>query len=271
MPNSRRNIEPEIMASIMDQFHVHRMMHIVDHSLVRKCMGIIAPRPTVGSLAAVDAFETYDLQQFLRLSGDITKAGATGSEWFPGEFLHPVNRDVTLPESVHQLLVQYYTAAYDAIEGEPARTASAKAVVTQYGRVRIGAEVFGSMMSSRHQSSACILAKFAGVREEQIDTYPGQVQYYIRHVLEKRNGERIPHYLAYVRWYRPASTSANRFHYGAESAIELWTEDFYEASRDSLIPVHQIAGRFVAIKVTLGSRRQSTYLAAVPLNRRFHL
>ena len=78
------------------------------------------------------------------------------------------------------------------------------------------------------------------------------------------------HYLALVRWYRPARNSDRRYHYGVECGIELWFEDFYELSRDSLIPVHQIAGWFVLVRVTVG-RKSSTYLAVVPLNRHFHL
>ena len=129
-------------------------------------------------------------------------------------------------------------------------------------------------MSSRHLASAFIFAKFAGGQEGQIDIYPGQVQYYIQHALDMPDGRKTFHSLAHVRWYRPAPSSSRQYHYSfhgensVDSGIELWFDDFYEISQDSLIPVHQIAGRFVPIKVTVG---RTNYLAVVPINRRFHL
>jgi len=86
--------------------------------------------------------------------------------------------------------------------------------------------------------------------------------------------KKVVHHLAYVHWYRPAPTASRRYHYslnGMDCGIERWLNDFFKPSRDSIIPVHQIAGRFVSVKVNVGKNNHSKYLAVVPLNRRFHL
>ena len=61
--------------------------------------------------------------------------------------------------------------------------------------------------------------------------------------------------LTYVKWYLP---ERNRFHYRIEEDyrsvnIELWNNDeFYNLSRDSIIPIHNIYGRFVPANFIIG-------------------
>ena len=104
-----------------------------------------------------DGFNSSELHQFkqnFRIESDIT---ITGSENFPGEMLTPRNDRVSLLDDIYELLVYYYNTAYDwkfvTIAG-----ASDKLVlkeesedfiiilpnIVQYGRIRIGSEIFGT-------------------------------------------------------------------------------------------------------------------------------
>jgi hypothetical protein len=125
-------------------------------------------------------------------------------------------------------------------------------------------------MSSRYAVSAHILAKWAkgtDYETDEVDIYPGQVQYYFVHSFYRGN-EQITHYLAFVRWYRVAP---KRFHFSVgenRSNVELWHSDFYPEGRDSILPVHLLLGRFVA---SAYKHKNETYVAISPLNRRYHL
>ena len=90
----------------------------------------------------------------------------TGSENFLGSLLLPQFENMFLEESIHDLLVEYYTDTYvDSTFRKPFDGDTSNSVVVvnkanQYGRCRIGAEIFGSVISSRHLKSSFILAKF---------------------------------------------------------------------------------------------------------------
>jgi hypothetical protein len=47
--------------------------------------------------------------------------------------------------------------------------------------------------------------------------------------------------------------------------IELWDQKFYDLSRDSIIPVHQIYCQFVAGEYTIGKRNLQIYMSVIPL------
>jgi hypothetical protein len=167
-----------------------------------------------------------------------------------------------LPEAVHRLLEAYYAAAYDKL----ASGTTIPSISTRYGRMQIGAEVFGSIMSSRHQTSAFIFAKFAGGRGGHVDVYPGQVQYYIKHALEVPGQESDFHYLAYVRWYRPAHNSFRRYYYSLHeenSGIELWLDDFYEISRLS----HPAASNSWSVRSSKGYSGQFNILSCCSIKQ----
>ena len=55
--------------------------------------------------------------------------------------------------------------------------------INQHVRLQIGSEIFGSMLSGRHEKNATILAKWKAVRDDSTDIYPGEVQYYFEHTL----------------------------------------------------------------------------------------
>ena len=137
--------------------------------------------------------------------------------------------------------------------------------------MQIGAEIFGSVMSGQHEKNATILAKWKAVNDESVDVYPGEVQYYFEHTL-RLPGESRKHLLAYVKWYKNASTSDIRFRHSfmepEVSNTELWKVEYYQESCDSLLAVHRILCRAIKYKnVTVGKQK---YLSIIPLNRRFN-
>lgn len=228
-----------------------------------------------------EPFESEELQAFLNISSHLVSDSATGAESYPGELLAPINIDVILSDQLLDLLINYYNRAYEHNFSRPQLDFSSSnenyiavtGKIIQCGRLRIGAEYFGSKLSKRHIRSSYILAQFINKHDNYIDTYPGQVQFYLEHTvhISKRP---VKHYLAYVRWYRPAATSDARFLFTNDDSDdftndpELWRKAFVNISDDSIIPVHHILGRFVPAKYKY---KRTEYLAVLPLNRRFHL
>ncbi|GET60883.1 hypothetical protein GLOIN_2v1765140 [Rhizophagus irregularis DAOM 181602=DAOM 197198] len=90
--------------------------------------------------------------------------------------------------------------------------------INQFGRCRIGSKVFGSAMSVRHTKSSYVLAKFI-TSDGEVDSYPGQIQYFFKHTVDVPNGQ-MEHNLAYIRWYRPASTSESRYYFHIDDEDE---------------------------------------------------
>jgi hypothetical protein len=122
-----------------------------------------------------------------------------------------------------------------------------------------------------------VLAQFVTDDNGSIDTYPGQVQFFFEHTIDLPAGGSVKHSLAFVKWYRPAEDTRSRFHCQVSiddtsiCNIELWKKNFYELSRDCIIPVYNILGRFVASSIKIGKKNPKEYLSIVPLNRKVHI
>ncbi|GET66367.1 hypothetical protein GLOIN_2v1883106 [Rhizophagus irregularis DAOM 181602=DAOM 197198] len=90
------------------------------------------------------------------------------------------------------------------------------------------------------------------------------------------NGQ-MEHNLAYIRWYRPASTSESRYYFHIDDEdescnVELWKSEFYDESRDCIIPVHNILCRFIPSKYRISTRSNAIeYLAINPINRKLQI
>ena len=214
-------------------------------------------------------------------SKNILESPVTGCEEFSGEFLQPRSENISLEESIHDYLVKYYRVTYiNSTFRKPFTVDSPDSIIVnnranQYGRCQIGAEIFGSADSPRHIKSSFILAKFIN-RDGSVDTYPGQIQYFFEHTI-RMSSQNLTHKLTYVRWYKAASSSSIRYHFSIDDDdktcnVELWENDFYPISRDCIILVHNILGRFIPVKYKISERRNAKgYLAVIPLNRKFHL
>ena len=176
--------------------------------------------------------------------------------------------------------MEYYTAAYESLSfRKPFADDLNNSIIVlnranQYGRCRIGSEIFGSDMSSRHVNSSFILARFVN-QDGSIDLYPGQVQYFFSHSLNLPNGF-IEHRLAYIRWYKPVNSAATWFYFSSDEAeacnVELWDTQFYLIRHDCIIPVHNIYSRFIPFKYKISNRQNAReYLAVISLNRKFNI
>ncbi|CAB4442105.1 unnamed protein product [Rhizophagus irregularis] len=225
------------------------------YAFYERMNGLLASKETSGSLAVQDEFDEIDYQKFLFMSRNVEKMAGTSSESFPGTFLNPKRINTDLPKEILDLLVEYYYNTYenkDFVALANIHVASPEAIpvllkVNIYGRLRLGSEVFASSYSKRHITSAKILSQFTHGNTK--DTYPGIVQFYFEHTLHLPEGSK-KHALAFVRWYRPANNHNTRFHCKINDEIEscnieLWKKEFFEYSRDCIILVHSILGRFI--------------------------
>jgi hypothetical protein len=115
------------------------------------------------------------------------------------------------------LMVEYYMVTYSMLEFRKPFDEDSENVITirvkinQFGRCRIGSEIFGSSMSLRHVKSSYILAKFI-TNDSTVNCYLGQIQYYFTYIINLlfRSAE---HFLAYIRWYKPASSSNIQYYF----------------------------------------------------------
>jgi hypothetical protein len=235
---------------------------ILDESLC-----LLIPRKAVGSLALTA--EREELQHFLRHNNMSTLSKIYGTEPIPGQMLNPSNFGVVMPLKLRRFLCEWYAILYEKDQDEILGFMDLQ--INQHSRMQIGAEIFGSVMSERHEKNATILAKWKAVNDESVDVYPGEVQYYFEHTL-RLPGESRKHLLAYVKWYKNAPTSDIRFRHSfmepEVSNTELWKVEYYQKSCDSLLAVHRILCRAIKYKnVTVGKQK---YLSIIPLNRRFN-
>ena len=282
-PNSRRQIEPELLRIIMQNWRLDDLLSVQSHDTkLNEGLKLLQPRPTSGSLAAYDNFEFAELSRFREIYRLEIEDTITGTEFFPGEMLHPKKINVGLPDHIYDLLVNYYNNAYDAkfitiadsvrnIQHSERRII-VRPQINQFGRIRIGSEVFGSASTPRYSKNSYILAKFIQ-ENDLIEIFPGQVQFYFEHEINLQ-GVKQNHYLAYVKWFQPAPTHQARFHFQIDDTccnVELWKEEFFVDDRDSIIPVHNIFGRFIPSRFAIGRRNSVTYMAVIPIGRHFHI
>jgi hypothetical protein len=247
-----------------------------DNEILCSYMDIIKPKKSVGSLSAHDEFESDDYLNIIRLSC-IKDESATGAEPFPGELMNPCHETI-LPNDILDLLVDFYANLYyddhfisiSSMIG-PCNDIVVNPKIKQHGRLRIGADVYGSVQAARHEKSAYVLARF--VQEDgTIDMYPGQVQFFFEHTIYKLQA--TIHSLALVRWYRPVQDHKIRYYCQVDKEdisscnIELWSNEFYDMSRDSVIPIHNILGKFIKSKFYIGKKQQKEYMAVIALNKK---
>jgi hypothetical protein len=276
------------MRIIMQNFRLDSLISAqLNDTKMIKALSLVQPRSTTGSLAAYDGLDFAELYQFMQIFHQNIEVTITGNEAFPGEMLTPRMDRVPLPDNIYELLVRYYNDTYDwnfvsiaELSSDLSTNNSRQSIVVlpnvdQFGRIRIATEIFGSSIAPRYQRSSYILAKFIQ-DDETIDIYPGQVQYYFEHTIQLPTGTKT-HRLAFVKWYLWAPNERIRFHCRIDDHddkncnIELWKFNFHELSRDAIMPIHNIYSRFLPSKFTIGTRKQTTYMAVIPINRQFHL
>jgi hypothetical protein len=267
------------MRRIMNDKQINNIVssEIVD----TKGLDILDTRPSVGSISEPDEFTSVEMERYLLYSQNIKESPIAGCEAFPGEMLGPSSEKVIMSSEMLDIMVDYYNATYPANNfrkpfGEgPEDSIIIRVRMNQFGRCRIGSEIFGSKMSSRHVKSSFVTAKFITI-DDDVDVYPGQVQYYFTHTVDLPNGP-AEHFLAYVRWYKHAGSRNIRYYFSSDNDIntcnvELWCAEFYQESRDCIIPVHHILSRFIPVNYRISDQRNAReYLAVNQINRKYHI
>jgi len=141
-PTSNRSIEPELMHILMKNAQVEFRINSADSNGARLLLDQVLPlldKKVCGSLKMTENFESKDLIAYLEMADKIDTANViTGIERYPGEMIKPILSNVYLPQNIYQILVKYYSTLYNLI------TPSVDNVVIQFGRLRIGADIYGS-------------------------------------------------------------------------------------------------------------------------------
>ena len=209
LPNSRRKIEPELMRRIMNDNQINNI--ISSETVTTKGFDILDTRPSVGSISESDEFGSEEMERFLLYSQDIKESPISGCEEFPEEMLGSLSENILMSDEMLDIMVEYYKATYIRYTfrrpfGEgPDDSVIIRVKMSQFGRCRIGSEIFSSKMSSRSVKSSFILAKFI-TDDDNVDCYPGQIQFFFKHTVDLPNNGPAEHFLAYIRWYKPASS-----------------------------------------------------------------
>ena len=180
------------------------------------------------------------------------------------------------------LMVEYYTATYETHnfkepfdDGLKDLIILSHVTINKFSQCRIGSEVFGSAISSRHVKSSFILANFITF-DNQIDCYAGQVQYFFKHIIDFENRP-AEHNLAFIRWYKLAETYKVQYYFSIDDDenscnVELWKNKLFSDGHDSIILVHNILYRFVPVKYKISTRPNAVeYVAINLINRKFHI
>jgi hypothetical protein len=243
-----------------------------DNDLLSSSLDIIKPRKSAGSLAALDNFTGDEYQNFIRLSL-IEEVSAYGTESFPGVLMKPC-QETTLPSCILDLLVEFYNSLYNedfisiySLKG-PTNETVVNSKIIQYGRIRIGEDIYGSIQAARYEKSSYILARFEQ-EDATIDVYPGQIQFFFEHTVYQ-NDTNNTHSLALVKWYKPVRDHNLRYYCQVDNDIkscniELWSNEFYDMRRDSIIPIHHILGKYTKCNFKVNTKE---YMAVIPLNKK---
>lgn len=264
-PTSNRSIEPELMRILMRNAQLEsRIEQTSRDSPLFHCLPLLDKRKARGGLYFTETFEADELLTYLDMAERVDAVtNISRAEKYPGMMLPPCNKNVTIPRDILQLLEDYYHDLFGIRH-------QIGPVIQQFGRLQIGSEIFGATISTRYEKRSYIRAKFLAQRDNSVDIYPGQVQFFFQHTIG-----RTTHHLAYVRWYQPHQT--RRFNLALDNedracSAEIWQQQFYPISRDCIIPVQMILGRFIPYNMEFTARnRRYNVLVIIPINKRFHI
>ena len=147
-----------------------------------------------------------------------------------------------MPDDIYKLLVEYYNAAYDNLNFVSIAEASQNLgrsdcrvivwpQINQFGRIQIGAKIFGTVNALQYLRNSFILAKFIQ-SNSSVKIYSRQVQFFFEHEVNILK-ERKTHRLAYVRWFKSVLNYQKRFHFQIDDDnescnVEIWSKEFEE-------------------------------------------
>ena len=178
-PTSNWSIEPKLMRILMKNAQVEFRINSADSNGARLLLDQVLPlldKKVCGSLKMTENFESKDLIAYLEMADKIDTANViTGIERYFSEIIKLILSNVYLPQNIYQILVEYYSTLYNLM------TPSVDNVVTQFGRLRIGADIYGSKIVPRYVNRSYIRAKFIAYGDNSVDIYPGQIQFFFQY------------------------------------------------------------------------------------------
>ncbi len=114
-PNSHRQIEPELLRIIMQNWRLDNILsRQLNNDKLSEGLKLLKPRSTTGTLAAYDELDYNELFRFRQIFCQEIDNTINGSEAFPGEMLTPRKNRVSLPDDIYQILIEYYSNAYES-------------------------------------------------------------------------------------------------------------------------------------------------------------
>ncbi|CAG8805396.1 7601_t:CDS:2, partial [Dentiscutata erythropus] len=155
-PNSHRQIEPELLQIIMQNWQLDNfVLAQLDNLKLVKSLKSIQPRATLESLSIYNKFEFDELCYFRQIYQlEVEDTITYYNNAYNIEFLsitESVQRNIKYSD--HKIIV--------------------RPQVNQFRRIHIEAKIFGSASTSQYLNNSFILAKF--VQENSlIDVFPGQ-------------------------------------------------------------------------------------------------
>jgi len=172
-PNSNRQIESELMRIVLKNTLIdYHLTCKWSSGLLEESLSLIMPKKAIGSLAFTA--EREELQHFLSMRHNTsTSLKIYGTEKLPGQMLNPSYFKVIIPFELRKFLCEWYSVLYEKDKDEI--LGFMDLVINQHARLQIGAEIFGSIISGRHEKNATILAKWKAFNDESIDIYLGNV------------------------------------------------------------------------------------------------
>ena len=124
--------------------------------LLEESLHLLVPKKVVGSLAITE--EREELQHFLSMRNNIsTFSKIYGTEPIPGQMLIPSNLKVVMPLELRRFLCEWYAILYGKDQEKILEYMDLQ--INQHARLKLGAEIFDSVISGRHEKNATILAK----------------------------------------------------------------------------------------------------------------
>src|ERR1043165_5234314 len=172
-PTSNQSIKPELMRILMKNAQVEFRINSANSDDAKLLLDQVLPlldKKVRGSLKMTENFESKDLITYLEMTDKIDIANViTGIERYPGEMIKPILLNVYLPQNIYQSLVEYYSILYNLM------TPSVENVVIQFGRLRIGADIYGSKIVPRYVNRSYIRAKFIAYGDNTVDIYSEQI------------------------------------------------------------------------------------------------
>src|SRR5271154_4648596 len=101
-PNSHRQIEPELLRIIMQNWRLDDLVSVQSNNIkLIEALKLIQLLATTGSLADYDNFESAQLYQFRKFFFQEVDDTIISSEPFSGKMLMPCRNWIALPDSIY--------------------------------------------------------------------------------------------------------------------------------------------------------------------------